>query len=118
MSNTEYRAVIKFLTRKGLSAIEITNELVDVYDDSAPSYCTVAKWVDGFNDPTGAFKDAPRSARSPTTLTDESIRAVEQIVMHDRQISVRRIDDELDISKTSLYEIISDCLGMKKVCTR
>ena len=38
--------------------------------------------------------------------------------MHDRQISVRCATDELGISKTSLYEIISDYLGMKKVCTR
>ena len=37
---------------------------------------------------------------------------------HDRQISVRRIADELAISKTSLYEIMSDYLGMKKICTR
>ena len=38
--------------------------------------------------------------------------------MRDRQISVRRIADELGISKTSFYEIMSDYLGMKKVCTR
>ena len=38
--------------------------------------------------------------------------------MHDRQILVRRVADELAISKTLLYEIISDYLGMKKVCTR
>ena len=52
MSNTEFRAVIKFFTRKGLSATEITEELADVYGDSAPSYRTVAKWVAEFNDPT------------------------------------------------------------------
>ena len=38
--------------------------------------------------------------------------------MHDRQISVRRVANELAISKISLYEIISDYLRMKKVCTR
>ena len=38
--------------------------------------------------------------------------------MRDRQISVRRVADELGISKTWLYEIISDHLGMNKVCTR
>ena len=43
MSNTEYRPVIKFLTRKWLSATETTKELADVDGDSAPSYCTVEK---------------------------------------------------------------------------
>ena len=38
--------------------------------------------------------------------------------MHDQQISVRCVVDESDISKTSLYEIMSDDLRMKKVCTR
>ena len=38
--------------------------------------------------------------------------------MHDRQISVRLMTDELSVSKTSLYEIMIDDLAMKKVCTR
>ena len=38
--------------------------------------------------------------------------------MRDRQISIRPIADELAISKTSLYEIISNYLAMKKICTR
>ena len=59
MSNTEYWAVIKLFIRKGLSTIDITKELADVYDDCTPSYCTVAKWVAEFNNPTRAFKDAP-----------------------------------------------------------
>ena len=51
-------------------------------------------------------------------LTNESIRAVEEIVMCDRQISARSIANELGISKTSLYKIMNDYLGMKKFCTR
>ena len=51
-------------------------------------------------------------------MTDENIRAVEEVVMRDRQISVRRIADELGISQIPLYEIISDYLGVKKACTR
>ena len=118
MSNTECRAVIKFFIRKGLSAIEITKELTDVYGDSAPSCRTVEKWVAELKDPTQVFRDAPRNGRPPTVMTNESIRAVEEVVMRDRQISVRRIADELGISKTSFYEIMNDYLGMKKVCTR
>ena len=77
MSNTEYRAVIKLFTRKDLRATEITKELVDIYDDSAASQCTVAKWVAQFSDPTRVFEYTSRSERPTTTLIDESIRAVE-----------------------------------------
>ena len=59
MSNIEYRAVIKFCTRKGLNAIEISKELNDVYEDSTPAYRTVAKWVAEFKDPERGFEDLP-----------------------------------------------------------
>ena len=51
----------------------------------------------------------------PSTITaNENIQAVERIVMRDRQISIRRLAEELAISKTTIHEI----MGMKKVCTR
>ena len=102
MSNTEYRAVIKFFTRKGLSTTNITKESADVYGDSVPSCLTVAKWMAEFKDSIRTLEAIRQSARPTTTLTDESIRAVEEVVMRDQQISVRRVADELNISITSL----------------
>ena len=84
--------------------------MTDVYGHSAPSYSTDAKRVAGFKDPARIFEDAPRSARPPTALTDERVRTVEEVVMRDRQISIRRVADELTIFKTSLYEIMSRLL--------
>lgn len=118
MSDFEHRAVIKFFTRKGLNATEIKKELDEVYADSAPSYRTVAKWVAEFKDPERGFEDAPRSGRPPTITTSENIEAVDRVVMRDRQVSIRRIADELGISKTIVFEIMTNRLGMKKVCTR
>ena len=81
MSNTEYWTVIKFFTWKGLSETEIIKELVNVYGDSASSYCTVEKWVAEFIDPTRIFEDRLRSDRSTTPMIDESIRVVEEVVI-------------------------------------
>ena len=75
MSNIEHRAVIKFFTRKGLNAIEISKELDTVYKDSAPSYCTVAKWLAEFKDPERGFEDAPRMGPPSTITADKSIEA-------------------------------------------
>ena len=118
MSDIEHRAVIKFFTRKGLNATEIYKELDDVYKDSAPSYRTVAKWVAEFKDPERDFEDAPRSGRPSTTTIDENIQAIERIVMRDRQISVRRVANELGVSKSRVHDIMNNHLGMSKVCTR
>ena len=71
-----------------------------------------------FTDPERGFEDAPPIGRPSTTITDKNIEAVARIVMHDRQISVRRVAYELDIPKTCVHEIQHDKLGMKMVCTR
>ena len=118
MSNIEHRAVIMFFTRKGLNAIEISKELDNVYKDSAPSYRTVSKWVAEFKNPERAFEDTPRMGHPSTTTADENIEAVERIVMRNQQVSVRRFAYELAIPKTTIYEIMDNQWGMKKVCTR
>ena len=71
-----------------------------------------------FKDSKRGFEDSPRLDRSSTVTTDENIEAVERIVMHDRQISIRPLAYKLPIPTTTVYEITSNHLGMKKVSTR
>ena len=118
MLTIEHRAVIKFFTRKGLNAIEISKELDNVYKDSAPSYHTVAKWVAELKGPERGFEDAPRMGRLSTITADENVEAVEWTIMRDRQISIRHVAEELAIPKTTIHEIMNNRMGMKKVCTR
>ena len=118
MLNIEHRSVIKFFTWKGLNVTEISKELDNVCKNSAPSYRTVAKWVAIFMNLERGFEDAPRMGRPVTITTDENIEAVEWIVMRDRSISVRRVAYEFAISKTTLYEIMDNQLGMKEICTQ
>ena len=117
MSNIEHRAVIKFFTREGLSATEISKELDNIYKVSAPSYCTVAKWLPEFNNPERGFEDAARMDRPSTITTGENIEDGGRIVMRDRQISARRIAHELAIPKTTIPEIMDNQLGATKACT-
>ena len=114
MSNIEHRAVIKFFTWKGLNTTKISKELENVYKDSAPSYRTVAKWVAEFKNPERAFEDALRMDHPSTITANENIEAVERIVIRDRQTSIRRLAEELPI----IDEIMSNHMGMKKVCAR
>ena len=67
-----------------------------------------------FKDPERAFEDVSGMGRPSTITTDENIEVVEQIVMCDRQISIRRLAKELAI----IHEIMNNHMGMKKVCTR
>ena len=63
------------------------------------------------------FADSSQTGRPSTTTTDENIKAIEQLLFPDRQISIPRVADELNIAKTSGHRIVSEHLGMKKVCT-
>ena len=97
-----------------VECIEISKELDNVYKDSAPSYRTVTKWMAEFKDPEHGFEDAPRMGGPSTITADENIQAVEQIVMRDRKISIRRLAEELAI----IHEIMNNHMGVKKVCTQ
>ena len=114
MLNIEHRPVIKFSTWKGLNTNKISKELDNVYRDSAPSYHTVAKWVTQFNNPERGFEDAQRMGPPSTITVEENIEAVKRIVMRDRQISIRRLAEQLAV----IYEIMNNYMGMKKVCSR
>ena len=114
MLNIEHRTVVKFSTWEGLNTTKISEELKNVYKDSAPSYCTVTKWVAEFKDLERAFEDAPRMDCPLAITADENIEAVERMVMRDRQISIRCLAEELTI----IYEIMNNHMGMEKVCTQ
>ena len=59
-----------------------------------------------------------RTIHPSTITTDKNVEAVERIVKRDPQTSVRRLDYELAIPTTTVYEIIGNQLGMKQVSTR
>ena len=56
--------------------------------------------------------------RPSIITTDGNIEAVERTVMRDRQVSVHSVAYELDISKTTIHEMMDNQLSMKKICTR
>ena len=61
--NIEFRAVIKFLTKKGAKAKETHWCMADVYGDSNPKYSTVAKWSAEFKRVRDSLEDDPRPGR-------------------------------------------------------
>jgi transposase len=41
----EYRAVIKFFVKEGLTPKEIYSKFIKVYGDPSPSFSTIKKWA-------------------------------------------------------------------------
>ncbi|EFN89269.1 hypothetical protein EAI_10391, partial [Harpegnathos saltator] len=61
--NLKQRAVIEFFVKKGLKAMEIHSEMVDVLRESAPSKRMVCKWTLEFQRGRTNIEDDPRSGR-------------------------------------------------------
>lgn len=114
----EYRAVIKFFTKKGLNARNIHQELLSVYGGSSPSYATVANWHRKFGCGQESLEDDPREGRPSTALSPENIAAVEALILTDRRIKIQQIAHELGISEERVGTIIHEHLGMSKLSAR
>jgi hypothetical protein len=56
MDKTEYRAVIKFLVKEGLTPDEIDSKFIKVYGDSSPSFSTVKNGLPTLNVAVPALK--------------------------------------------------------------
>lgn len=118
MSNIEFRAVIKYLVKKGKGSTDIYKELVEVYKDTAPSFTTVKKWTALFKRGRESLEDDPREGAPTTSVLDENVCAVEKLVRADRRITREQIAKEVGISLGSVSTILHDKLNMNKVCTR
>lgn len=114
MDKQEYRAVIKFLQKKGLNATEIFKEIHDVYGDLAPSKRTVERWVCSFRNGRDSLEDDPRSGAPSTSVNSNTVSQVEGLVMRNRQITQREIAEIVQISVGSVATILSDQLNMHK----
>jgi histone-lysine N-methyltransferase SETMAR len=114
----EYRSVIKFLVKQKKSAKEIHEQLVDVYRKDAPKYRTVEKWAALFERGRNSIEDDPRSGRPVDATSDENCKAVEDLVMNDRRLTVSEIAASISISVGSVDTILNEKLGMSKVCAR
>lgn len=117
-SKTEFRAVIKFLTKEGVNATEIHKRMTNVYGKEAPQYSTVAKWSAEFKRGRSSLDDDPRSGRPSEAITEDTIARIQGLIMSDRRIKVDEIASECGISHGSVCTVIHEHLHMSKVSAR
>ncbi|KAJ8957274.1 hypothetical protein NQ318_007838 [Aromia moschata] len=61
--------------------------------------------------------DENRAERPSTSSSDDNVKRMRDLLNTYRRLSVRLISETLDITKTIVHEIVSESLGMRKVCT-
>ena len=63
-------------------------------------------------------EDDPKSGRPTTSRTNENVERVREKVRSDRRLTVRMIADELSMNSERVWRIITEDLGMRKVCAK
>jgi transposase len=108
MDKIEYRAVIKFFVKEGLTPDEIHLKFIKVYGNSSPSFSTIQKWAAEFKHCRTGLEDYPREGRAKSATTPEIIEQVHDMVLDDWRMKVREIAETVGISKERVGHIDMD----------
>ena len=114
----EQRINLKFLVRLGKTPTETFNSLQEVYGDATMSRTRIFEWHKRFREGKEDMEDDPRSGRPTTSRTNENVERVKEKVRSDRRLTVRMIADELNMNSERVWRIITEDLGMMKVCAK
>jgi len=113
--NFEQRCAITFCVKLRENGIETFNKLKQACGEHALSRSQVFKWYKAFPEGRESIKDEPRSGRPST---DNNVEIVGALVRSDRRLTVRMIASELNWNHTTVHQILTEELAMKKLSAK
>ena len=87
----QHRSIIKFLVLEGQSPSNIHERMTAVYGDTDSSLTMVFEWARPFKNGQLKIEDRPRSGRPISATNEKNIKAVEKLIVEDRQITIQEI---------------------------
>jgi transposase len=69
----EYRVVVKFFVKEGLTPNEIHSKFIKVYEDSSPSFSTIKKWTAKSKRGRTSLEDDPHEGRPKSAKHQKSL---------------------------------------------
>ena len=78
----------------------------------------IFEWHKRFREGREDVEDDPKSGRPTTSRTNENVERVREKVRSERRLTVRMIADELSMNSERVWRIITEDLGMRKVCAK
>lgn len=117
-ASCEIRSVIRFLCAEGNTAAEIHRRLCRVYGDGVMSDGSVRQWCRTFKNGRSEVHDEEGRGRH-SALTDELVQKVDEVVRERRRFTISELSDDIpDISRSTLFRVITENLGYHKYCAR
>ena len=102
----------------GKNTVEAKQWLDKRYGDFAPGKSTIIDWYAKFERGLTNTNDAERSGHPKSTVVPENITKVHKIVLGDRKLKLREIAETLKISEGSVFTILHESLGMRKLLSK
>jgi len=81
--------------------------LVQVYGDSAMKKTAVYKWVKRFSEGRKSVTEEERAGRPATSISEENIAKVRQIVHENLRLTVRSITEQVNIDRETVRKILT-----------
>ncbi|KAJ8949300.1 hypothetical protein NQ318_006725 [Aromia moschata] len=114
----EQPMAIKFCVKLEKSAAETIPMLKKAFGVDCLSDRHIFRWHKAFAEGLEDVNDENRAGRPSTSSSDDNVERVRDLLNTDRRLSARLISETLDITKTIIHEIVSESLGMRKVCAK
>ncbi|KAI6648624.1 hypothetical protein LOD99_7981 [Oopsacas minuta] len=87
----------------------------DILGDECPSKATSYRWIERFDNGDEELHDDPGPGHPTSSKTRSHIERVQTILDEDRRITLRELEEKVDISKATLHSIITEDLEISKV---
>ncbi|KAG5307146.1 SETMR methyltransferase, partial [Acromyrmex insinuator] len=107
----EQRICIKFCFKLEKTCAET----IEAFGDECMGKTQIKEWYKFKNGRTSVDSDS-RSGRPTTGKTSDNVERVRVAIEQVRRLTVRELEDDLAISKSTVYRILSEDLGMTRVC--
>jgi len=109
---------IKFGMKLNKSASDAHAMIREACKEHAMPRARVSEWNKKFIDGRDGVADEDRSGRPSTSRTDKNVEKVRLLLNTDRRFIPQLIAEDLNLSKTSVYGIVTEELNMQKVCAK
>jgi histone-lysine N-methyltransferase SETMAR len=117
-SRSDIRTVIKFFTLLHKSPTAIHQILQEALLNHCPSITTVRTWCDAVKAGRMDMEDESRSGRPSTSTGEEQVQAAERLVLADKRITCEHLANELQVSVSTAFKILTEKLGRRKICAK
>jgi [histone H3]-lysine36 N-dimethyltransferase SETMAR len=118
ITKRDQRACIQFCFLLNKNAKETHQMLRQAFKEDAMGRTQVFEWFSRFKKGNMSLEDETRSGRPLIARNAANIEMVNQIIHSDRRLTIEAIAEETNISWSSIQEILTEDLNMKRIAAK